>query len=258
MDFSDAQEIFSLFTRVTGMHFNKKETITAEKIKNFCLRRDIYSFQDLHRRLADDSDLLQTLINHLTVNETFFFREMEQITLLKDLIHEKSSPCRILCAPCSSGEEVYSIIIQLLEAGITKNRFEIVGIDINTHAIERAVRGLYSERSVNQIDPRIKHTYFDQHHNLFELKETIRSMAIFRQENIFGDRFKSLGRFDYIFSRNLFIYFNEEEKNRAISIFCSMLNTGGNMFFGHADIFKEPECLSSRVVGKSRIYTKIS
>jgi len=257
-DFSSAEAIFEMFTRITGMHFHKKEAITKEKIKNFCLRNQICSFRQLEEKLEHDGELLQRLIDHLTVNETYFFREQEQLDILQRFVRESGKKVKILCAPCSSGEEVYSIIIGLLEAGIPEDRFEIIGIDINAGAIERAKRGIYSERSVNRADAMIKETYFRPENGAYVVNPDVKSLARFEKANIFDKNFNALGRFDYIFSRNLFIYFNETDKARAVRIFCDMLNDGGTIFFGHADIFDEPACLSASIIGKSRVYTKIS
>lgn len=255
--FDDPSEIFALFTRITGMHFDKKEQITAEKIRNFCLRREIGGFAELHEQVRRDESLMQELIDYLTVNETFFFRETEQIDILVRETGRTKRPMRILCAPCASGEEVYSIIIRLLEAGIPSTRFHITGIDINASAIENSREGLYSERSVNRIGPGLRSKYFTKEGGKYRIIPPLRTLPEFRKANIFDDTFSSLGSFDMIFSRNLFIYFDERGKRRAVEIFCSLLKPGGRIFFGHADNFADPLCLKQSFLDRTRVYIKV-
>ncbi len=254
--FNDPSEIFELFTKITGMHFYKKEQITAEKLKNFCLRHQIVGFNELKKNLLSDPQTMQALIDYLTVNETYFFRELEQLEILQQRVAQTAAPVRILCAPCATGEEVYSIIIRLFEAGIPPERFSITGIDINASAIGRACEGVYSERSVNRVDEALRKKYFLKEPEGFRIIPALREQAQFRKENIFEEGFRTLGKFDVIFSRNLFIYFDETEKKRAVEIFCSLLKPEGQMFFGHADIFDDPVCLQSEFVGRTRVYTK--
>lgn len=254
--YDSPQEIFTLFTHVTGMHFYKKEQITTEKLRNFCRRKKIGGFQELKARLQNDADLMQALIDYLTVNETFFFRELEQVDILKEIVRDTSSSFRILCAPCASGEEVYSVLIRLLEAGIPQNRFHVTGIDINASAIARAREGLYTERSVSRLDSVLRSKYFEKEGAHYRIIPSVRNLPDFRVANIFDEIFPKQGSFDAIFSRNLFIYFDEKEKKRAVEIFCSLLKPEGKMFFGHADNFSDPVCLVSEFVGRTRVYTK--
>ena len=255
--FDDPREIFERFTNITGMNFSSKEEITKQKIQNFCMRYEIGGFGELNTRLEEDDSLLQALIDYLTVNETYFFRELEQIEILKEQLKAEPRPIRILCAPCATGEEVYSIIIQFLEAGIPEGNIHVIGIDINASAIQRAKTGVFSQRSVSRIEPALITRYFTQENNSYKVTDTVHRLADFRRENIFDETFRKLGMFDVIFSRNLFIYFNDREKKRAVEIFCSLLKPGGQMFFGHADNFDDPVCLKSDFVGRTRVYRKI-
>ena len=255
--FDDPGAIFELFTRITGMHFTSKEQITKQKLQNFCMRYQLGGFTELNDRLRQDNMLLQALIDYLTVNETYFFREAEQLDILKTQIKNTPGKMHILCAPCATGEEVYSIIISFLDAGITPERFKVTGIDINASAIEHAKQGLFSERSVNRVDPDLLARYFSKEENNYRVSEEVRRLSDFKRENIFDESFYRIGSFDVIFSRNLFIYFDEKEKRKAVEIFCSLLKTGGHMFFGHADNFDDPVCLTSEFIGRTRVYRKI-
>ena len=151
-NFDDPGAIFERFTNITGMNFSSKEEITKQKIKNFCMRYEIHGFGELNKKLEEDDSLLQSLIDYLTVNETYFFRELEQIEILKEQLKAESKPIRILCAPCATGEEVYSIIIQFLERDI-RDMSQATGGSI--HYFRNRIRKSFTEPQVRAI--RISH-----------------------------------------------------------------------------------------------------
>jgi chemotaxis protein methyltransferase CheR len=237
-DFSDVTKIASYFKSLSGVTFEKQLTILESKTKSFCRHHHIYSYDALIARIESDASLRQELTNTLTTNETFFYREFTQIEELVTSVKEHKTHARILCAPCATGEESYSIAIALLEAGVTASSFEIVGIDINSVAIEKAYQGIYRERNVKNLSQELKERYFTQEDDKFKLNERIKSLVEFKVANIFEPSFKELGKFDYIFSRNMLIYFDYATKIKAKKILESMRNDETQeIFFGHADLF---------------------
>ena len=144
----------------------------------------------------------------------------------------------ILCAPSSTGEEPYSIVIALLEAGVASSKFQIVGIDINSDALEKASCATYKEKSIRNLPKDVVRKYFTQNSETYTLKKEFSSLVTFKLANIFDSSFVSLGKFDFIFSRNMLIYFDKETKLKAKEILESMRkNREHNVFFGHADLF---------------------
>ncbi|MBN2816173.1 MAG: protein-glutamate O-methyltransferase CheR [Campylobacterales bacterium] len=237
-DFSNIETIAKYFESLTGVTFDKQISILNSKAKSFCQARDIYSYKELLERIERDEALKQELINRLTTNETFFYREFSQIAELVSLIQQESKKVRILCAPCATGEESYSIAIALLEAGVTQSSFEIVGIDINSDAIKKAQTALYKERNMRNLSEELRERYFVQEGNTFSVKSHIKTLVEFKVFNIFEDKFTKLEKFDYIFSRNMLIYFDAQTKLKARSILESMLkDRSKKIFFGHADLF---------------------
>lgn len=237
-DFSNIEVIADYFKDLTGVTFDKQISILNSKAKSFCLSHGIYSYLELLEKISRDEALKQDLINRLTTNETFFYREFSQIAELVSLVKEENHPVRILCAPCATGEESYSIAIALLEAGIKKTNFTIVGIDINSEAIEKAKTGIYRERNVRNLSDEVRRRYFVQHGDMFHLSFEIKSLVEFKIYNIFEENFKRLEKFDYIFSRNMLIYFDMETKQKAVKILESMRkDPAKKIFFGHADLF---------------------
>ncbi len=187
----------------------------------------------------------EELINAVTVNETYFYRENHQFEILInellpqiDQIKGASEPIRILCAPCSTGEEPYSIALHLLEDDkiVNERDFEIIGIDIDSTVIEKAQKGLYSDRSIHALSPSIKRKYFKKKMGYNELDPDIREAITFQKANVFDKQeMSTLGKFDVIFSRNMLIYFDDASKKEVAMNFYNMLNPQGYILLGHAE-----------------------
>lgn len=255
--FENPAPIFKFFTLLTGITFEHKEAITTTKLIHFCRNNGIKSFKELHSKLLSDSTLLEALINLLSVNETYFFREVGQIDLVCDKIKKNHLIPRILCAPGSSGEEPYSIAITLLENGI--NQFEIVSLDINSEATSNAKKGCYTPRSVHKTPPHIIERYFMKRDNTLILSEEVKKNVLFYTLNIFDDTVFDLGKFDYIFSRNMLIYFDIPTVIRTIERLCLMTRSENTLlFFGHADILTPPPFLVSHYEHGIKYYTHLS
>jgi len=236
IDYSDASKIAEYFKNETGVTFDKQMYILNNKVITFCKQREINSFCKLLSLLDSDAETKQELIDYLTTNETFFYREFKQIAELVNLVKKDSSSVKIMCAPSSTGEEPYGIAIALIEAGIQADKFSILGIDINSDAINRAKEAIYKQRNVRNLSDEIIQRYFYKQDDKFILKDSIKSLVEFKLINIFDASFATLGKFDYIFSRNMFIYFDAQTKVRAKEIFQSMRkNQEQKIFFGHAD-----------------------
>jgi chemotaxis protein methyltransferase CheR len=236
-DYTDISNVAIYFKDETGVCFEKQESILQNKAMTFCKQRNIASFSKL-LNLVDTQPLIkQELIDYLTTNETFFYREFQQIEELVNLVKKRSSFIEILCAPSATGEEPYSIAIALLEAGISSSNFKIVGIDINSGALAKAEQALYRARNVRNLSENILSTYFNKEGELYALNNRIKSLVSFRLANIFDASFVHIGKFDYIFSRNMLIYFDKETKLKAKEILEKMRkDPNQNIFFGHADL----------------------
>lgn len=255
--FDNPTPIFEFFTSLTGITFEHKEAIATTKLIHFCRNHAITSFEQLHTKLLSDSLLLEALINLLSVNETYFFREVGQIDLLCEKVKISRIKPRILCAPGSSGEEPYSIAITLLEQGIVD--FEIVSLDINSEATSSAQKGEYSLRSVHKTPANIIQRYFRNEDDTLILTDEVKQNIRFYTLNIFDDAIFNLGKFDYIFSRNMLIYFDLPTVVRAIRRLCLMARSEETLlFFGHADILTPPPFLINHYEHGIKYYTQRS
>jgi len=228
-----------VFKEETGIEFEQKKSIFQNKVVNFAKHNGVASIYGCIEIMKNHSgELKEKLIDVLTTNETYFFREVLQIENMAKEIKQNKSKARILSAPCATGEEPYTIAIALLEAGVNRNDFEIVAIDINKYAIDFAIKGCFRQKSLRQTSTEIQQKYFKHHDNNFCVKEHIKSKVVFKAVNIFDEKFKSLGKFDYIYSRNMLIYFDYETKLKAKALLESMLKEKERgVYFGHADLF---------------------
>lgn len=217
----------------------------------------------------DDSDgeEFQDLMNGITVNETYFFREKDQFEVLVDNIlpelHETmpaNRPLRILSSPCSTGEEPYSMILHIVEEGnvVEKRDIEVVGIDIDSTVIEKAKAAKYSERSVHAIPKNILNKWFDKKKFSYDLGEDLQGSVDFQVANVFDKaQMRKLGKFDVIFSRNMLIYFDDASRKEVAMTFYDMLNPGGYVLLGHAEYMSRiVSVFNAKKVDKTLIYQK--
>ena len=232
-------DILHYIKREIGVDLFAKNSIIETKIKLFCERREIYSFRKLFESIPHDKVLRQELIDLVTVNETYFYREESQLELAVDFAQAIKGEVKILCAPCASGEEVYSLSMMLQERKREQNSFKITGIDINSEAIDKAQNGIFSERSLHKLEPRLKDKFFTCKDKSYQVRREYFSSINFTKINIFDYDFLNIGKYDIIFSRNMLIYFDDEFRLKTIERFAALLKPEGKLFLGHADIIPE-------------------
>lgn len=189
---------------------------------------------------------LEKLINSLTVNETYFFREEHQFRcltsdLLNDIALQKrpGEPIRIWSAPCSTGEEPYSIAIWLLEnwPHVDEYDIEIVGSDIDTQALHSARLGFYGKRALMRLTPALVERYFEQvDDDTWRISADLRESVHFSAVNLTDpEATRAEGKFDVIFCRNMLIYFGDTSRRAAVENFYDRLEPGGYICLGHSE-----------------------
>ena len=236
-DFTSVEGLISYFKDKTGIDFFSKKEIIKNKLIIFCKKRDIYSFDELMSAIKQDFSLEQEAIDYLTVNETYFFRETPQIEDMIQKAKKLGFKVEILCAPSSSGDEPYTIAIMMLEAGFKPTDFHIIGIDISETIINKAKIAIYGERNLHRVSEELKQKYFYKSDKQYILKDSVKQRVSFRCVNIFDETLKNLRKFDFIFSRNMMIYFDQETKIKAKNILQSLLKRPEeSIYFGHADM----------------------
>ncbi len=206
------------------------------------------SFTELYNKSKADrlKKLEQEIIDAITTNETYFFRDKSPFDLLQhkilpDLIDKRSTRAglpptiKIWSAACSFGQEVYTIAItlkELLGNDINKYRISIVGTDISDEAVARSSYGLYNQFEVERgLPPNKLRLYFDQVDKGWRVNDELRSMVSFRKLNLFNS-FIALGRFDIIFCRNVAIYFSQPDKVKLYEKIGGALASDGYLLIG--------------------------
>jgi len=194
------------------------------------------------RRLETSIPALETLIDAVTVPETWFFRNKKAFRFLEDYIAGtwvKENPgrrLRVLSIPCATGEEAYSIAMCLMDAGIRGDRFHIDGLDISEAALIKARRGLYTPASFRGDDLSFMERYFDPEDDGFRLHERVRRTVRFLRGNILDDQILSDQEpYHVIFCRNLLIYLSPRAKTRTLEAMDRLLSDSGILFLGHAE-----------------------
>ena len=189
---------------------------------------------------AGNEPELQTAIDLLTTNETYFFREPEHFAFLKRTLASSAQPerhWRIWSAACSSGEEPYSIAMVLADV-LGPDRGEVVASDISQRVLRRAQRGHYPLARVEHLPQDYLHRFclkgVGPEAGNFLIGKPLRKMVSFRTVNLV-DRLPALGQFDAIFLRNALIYFNRADRRSILHRVVQTLAPGGHLFIGHAE-----------------------
>lgn len=244
----DFRKFREYFYRKTGIQFDgTKRYFVDKRLIERIEATDSGHFRNYFMMLRFEAagHELQTLVNLMTVNETYFFREEYQFqcmvnSMLAEITRRKkdSSPIRIWSVPSSSGEEPYSIAIYLLEfwPGIEKWDVEIISSDIDTDIITRARRGHYSPRSVQNLPARLLKKYFEPNGDGYQICDDLREAVEFTHVNLMDAAdVKPYRGFDVIFCRNLLIYYDDLSRRRASETFFDALNPGGFVCLGHSE-----------------------
>lgn len=195
-------------------------------------------------RTGRDPKLETDVIEAMTTNESFFFRDGRPFDLLRDKVlvdiieaRKTVRSFRIWCAAASSGQEPYSIAMILKELGpkLAGWRHDIVGTDISEEILTKAKSGRYSQFEVQRGLPiQLLVKYFKQDENYWMLDNVIRSMVQYRQFNLLNSP-TGLGRFDIVFCRNVLIYFDAPTKKVILDGIAKLMPPDGILFLGGAE-----------------------
>ena len=272
-DLSDQEiETFcNFFYRKTGILFTESKRYFIEKrLKRRMQETDCVDFRQYLAkvRFGGAKTELQELINSMTVNETYFFREDHQFdTLIEDVLGEivrtksGSESISIWSIPCSTGEEPYSIAIKLLEEWpeIDNHDVNIQASDIDTTVLETAGRAVYNERSVMRLPAQYLRKHFHRTKDgTYTLSRDIVDCVDRSVINV-SDTAAMLRRpkVDIIFCRNMLIYFDDDMRRKVIDHFFDILNDGGFLFLGHSEsISRTTSLFRIRKFNDSIVYQK--
>lgn len=191
--------------------------------------------------LENSNDEWKQLIEMVVVSETWFFRNRKVFHYLVRFVTDEwlprnsGRPLKMLSIPCSTGEEPYSIVMALLDAGIQRDCFKVVGIDISEKALERARQGVYGQASFRGKDLTFRDHYFQRKGDAYQLLDPVRGKVFFKIGNIMESHFATGSPYDVIFCRNLMIYMSPAARNQTLETMSRLLDEKGIFFCGHAE-----------------------
>lgn len=247
-------EEFKLFSEyilsISGIALEAgKEYLIETRLNPIITRLDCRSYLDLLKMAKADfkKQIENEIIDAISTNETYFFRdkspfELLQFKILPDLIDRRSKgsirpTIRLWSAANSTGQEIYSIAMTLLEMGISNSNYNIklLGTDISDAAIAKASYGLYNKFEVARgLDTRRLNRFFEPHGDNWKIKDELRAMVQFKKMNLMKP-FVGLGKFDIILCRNVMIYFNTADRQRIYYEISKTLEPDGYLLIGSTE-----------------------
>ena len=265
------------FTYITKLLFDRfgiflgdqKRVLVAGRLSKRLRELNLHDYTEYIEYLTADKTgaELTELINRITTNHTFFFRERDHFdflekTILPSLDSGKTGipekPLRIWSAGCASGEEVYSISMLLREyygprfAAVDSG---LLATDISLAALKEAEAGEYNVGKMRELPASYRNTYFlRKDESVYAIRDEIRKMVMFKRLNLMADTYPMKGLFDAIFCRNVMIYFNQVSREKVVNALYRFVKPGGYLFIGHSESLNRETCPFSYV--KPAVYRK--
>lgn len=204
---------------------------------------------------------LNKAVAALTTNHTFFYRESHHFDHLRNELRPRlleklrsRQPVRLWSAGCSSGEETWSIVMTLLGADraagldIARSDIRVLATDIAPHAIKRAEEATYPTKDLKPVPEELRRVWTSERDGQVMMGDALRSIVRFRLLNLLGD-WPIKGKFDFIFCRNVMIYFDNPTKERLVKRFGEALAPNGFLYIGHSERVTGPAANDFQLVG---------
>lgn len=224
-----------------------KRNLVSSRLQKVLQIHNCPTFKDYldYLEASKNSDALSELINKISTNHTFFFREKAHFDFLANRVFPelerkgKLQDLRVWCAGCSSGEEAYSLVIKMMEYWGDRYKALNAGVlatDISEKVLEIAASGIYPEEKLKEIPMGMRYKYFRKKADgEWEVAPHVKEEVTLRRFNLMNEHFPFKKPFHVIFCRNVMIYFDTEVRRALISRFCSSLENGGYLFIGHSE-----------------------
>jgi chemotaxis protein methyltransferase CheR len=255
-----------------GIYFDDGSKFLLERrLTRRLEQRQLRNFEEYYHFLRYDrkrEEELAVLVDNLTTNETYFFRESPQLRAfseeilpeLREVLADRKV-IRIWSAGCSTGEEPYTIAILLLESGDWWRdwQVEILGSDINQRVLHTARKGVYKKSAHRVTSPEMLEKYFiEEEKGNYRIADRVRELVSFSYLNLL-DPYKTslISNMDVIFCRNVIIYFDKEAKKKVIESFYEKLRKGGYLLLGHSEsLINISNAFALRTLKNDMVYQK--
>ncbi|EPJ89009.1 putative chemotaxis protein methyltransferase CheR [Pseudomonas sp. CFII64] len=217
------------------------EAIIERALRQRCTASASVNYDGYWALLHGSASEQQALIEAVIVPETWFFRYPESFVTLGKLVGERLAalqgvrPMRILSLPCSTGEEPYSIAMALFDAHIGAQQFQIDAMDISPISIARAERGVYGKNSFRGADTAFRERYFSAVEEGFLVDERVRDRVRLRSGNLLDPALLTQTAYDFVFCRNLLIYFDQPTQKQVFEVLKRLTRGDGVLFIGPAE-----------------------
>lgn len=241
-----------------NLTLSKKELVKARLTKRLT-KTGIDTFKDYYNYVTkvdkSGKELVQ-LLDHISTNKTDFFREKKHFdflntTLLPALISSKEQSrnrkLRIWCAASSSGEEPYTLAMTVFNHIKPNNGWDvkILATDISTRILQKAIDGTYKMDLLNEVPHGITSAHFSKvlvdNKNCYRAKPHLKDIITFRRFNLMTESFPFKHPFDFIFCRNVMIYFDQETQHTLVKKFYGCLPKNGYLFIGHSETLSKTD-----------------
>jgi chemotaxis protein methyltransferase CheR len=225
-----------------------KITLLSNRLRKRLIALKLNSYSEYFtyiQSLTNRSKEIEALLDVVSTNETYFFRnekqfEALQIQCLPDIVNKKhkEKKLRIWSAGCSTGEEPYTIGICIFELmpQFRDWHIEIIATDIAASVLDFAKKGEYSGRRIDKVRPDLLKKYFNNnnlHPEYYTIKDEIKNIINFKMLNLFKDPYPL--DLDIIFCRNVMIYFDKEHQKKLLAGFYKSISKSGYLFLGHSE-----------------------
>ncbi len=255
-------ELKDIIYKASGIYAKDEQRENLEhKLSSRLNEQDIGSFREYHKFLLKNRAEIQAVVDAVTTNETYFFREKKHFNFLKDNIlpNVKYDTFRCWSAAGSIGAEAYSIAMLIQSNLSSYKNFQVVASDINKDVLSRAKKGVYPIKFAKKIPLAFLQSYCkkgkNEHKGFFKIDSKLQKSMDFKLINLMKPINKELGEFDLIFLRNMIIYFEDKDKKIIVENVIKQLKDGGYLFMGHSESLNR---ITDKVVQISpSIYQKI-
>ena len=202
----------------------------------------VKQLEDYLQMLESTTDEWEELVESVVVTETWFFRDRDPFSVfvqlaLEHLAQTPAESLNVLSIPCASGEEPYSVAMALLDANLPAGRFKIDGVDISARALDRARKAVYGKNSFRGKNLEFRERHFEATNDGYLLNPSVRDCVQFHHANLLDDHcLTGHAAYDFIFCRNLLIYFDRATQAKALEKLSRLLSPQGMLFVGPAEL----------------------
>lgn len=231
-----------------GIDMSRKKPIVQGRLENYIRGSGFKSYSDYMDAMENDitGNLEKKLVNLLSTNHTYFMRESEHFTYLRQVVlpwlkkkEEKSKDLRIWCGASSTGEEPYTLAMILMDYfGLEHGAWDtkVLATDISTDVLQHAVGGLYTTEQVEVLPENWRRRFFRKvlNQDVYRVTDELKKEVIFRKFNLM-DPFPFRKKLHVVFLRNVMIYFDEKTKKELVHKIYEVMEPGGYLFIGQTE-----------------------